>query len=253
MIAYLRTLRRYYFKLFQEKKVHDDFIARLHCSIVGGSMMPLGNIFALDYAIRNLPKEGSVVEIGSFGGMSANIICYLLRKYQQNAPFFTCDPWIYEGFYDETQKDNLSYMKYIDGSQSIERQEYTKFIQQNFISAAHFFSASNLPHSFELTSDTFFDYWNQNLSLTDIFGNSSQLGGKIAFAYIDGDHSYAQAKRDFQNVYQNLQEGGFVLLDDSADFQSFGSAKLAKEISKMYPDMRCVLKNPHYLWVKKQG
>lgn len=250
MFPYLRTLQRYYFKLFQEKTLKDDFIARLHCSIIGGSMMPLGNIFALDYAIQHLPKVGNVVEIGSFGGMSTNIICYLLQKHQQNALFFTCDPWIYEGFYDKVQKENPQYMKYIDGSQTIERESYTNFIKQNFIQATRFFSANNLPHSTDISSDTFFSYWHQNHSLTDLFGNSAQLGGKIAFAYIDGDHSYVQAKRDFENVYQNLVEGGFILLDDSADFQSFGSAKLAKEITKTYPNMKCVLKNPHYLWVK---
>ncbi|MFN0202434.1 MAG: class I SAM-dependent methyltransferase [Bacteroidia bacterium] len=246
----LNTLRRYYFKLFQEKILRDDFVARLHCSIVGASMMPNGNIFALDYAIQRLPKEGSLLEIGSFGGMSANIITYFLQKYQQPHRFFTCDPWIYEGFYDKTKREDIQYMKYIDGSQEIEREQYTNFIKTSFLQATRFFSASRLPHSFQFTSDEFFANWRKQANITDLFEKEVKLGGSIAFAYIDGDHSYQQAKRDFENVYEYLTDGGFILLDDSADFQSFGSAILAREIAKSYPNLKLVMKNPHYLWQK---
>lgn len=54
------------------------------------------------------------------------------------------------------------------------------------------------------------------------FGGSSDQFFKrvpiapIAFAFIDGDHSYLQVKEDFWNVWKFLQEDGVVVLHDTA-------------------------------------
>jgi hypothetical protein len=41
----LKKLYYYYWKFTQEKKIKDDFIARLRCAVIGEGMMSDGNIF----------------------------------------------------------------------------------------------------------------------------------------------------------------------------------------------------------------
>ena len=72
---------------------------------------------------------------------------------------------------------------------------------------------------------------------------------KIAFAYIDGDHSYEQTKKDFENVDAKLLKNGFVLIDDSAKKMRFGSAQFIKEIFKR-SDYKLIDANPNYLFKK---
>lgn len=247
----LDTIRRILFRLFQEQKLRDDVITRLQVSIVGANMMPPGNVFALDHAIRRLPPKGVVLEIGSFGGTSANIILYLLKKHRQPHPLMTCDPWICEGFHDNTRGHDARYMTCLDGSESITRTAYMEYIQRSFTESLRLFHADRLPSAFRLRSDDFFTLWREEASAVDLFDRPTQLGGKISLAYIDGDHSYAQARRDFEHVHEALLPGGFVLMDDSAPFDHFGSAQFAREVAATYPDMRVVMKNPHYLFVKQ--
>jgi len=78
------------------------------------------------------------------------------------------------------------------------------------------FSGNDLPHTIELLSDPFFAAWDRRDARIDVFGRTTRLGGPIAFCYIDGDHAYAQSRRDFENVDRHLVPGGFILFDDSA-------------------------------------
>jgi hypothetical protein len=71
----------------------------------------------------------------------------------------------------------------------------------------------------------------------------------LSFAYIDGNHTYEYAKRDFINVHQNLVPRGFILFDDTTDDNPFGLTKLIKEIKKR-SDYALVFKNPNYLFQK---
>jgi hypothetical protein len=75
------------------------------------------------------------------------------------------------------------------------------------------------------------------------------LGGKIAFCYIDGNHSYQFAKRDFENADKFLEIHGFILFDDSSDDSVFGCKNLMPEIiqSERY---ELVCKNPNYFFKK---
>jgi hypothetical protein len=73
-----------------------------------------------------------------------------------------------------------------------------------------------------------------------------ELGGKICFAYIDGGHSYEVAWNDFNHVTKHLLKGGFILLDDSADGQNFGSAYMMPDIKKN-KRFKVVAKNPNYM------
>ena len=73
---------------------------------------------------------------------------------------------------------------------------------------------------------------------------------EISFAYIDGNHQYEFAKRDFENVDKILISGGFILFDDSADYTNWGSKKVAQEAAKS-GKYEVVRKNPHYFLRKK--
>ena len=76
------------------------------------------------------------------------------------------------------------------------------------------------------------------------------LGGSISFAYIDGDHSYQQSKRDFENVDRYLEVGGFIVFDDSEDYSGCGSARTAQEAST-WNSYELVAKNPNYCLRKR--
>jgi hypothetical protein len=221
----------------------DDFIKRIRSLVIGEGMLKDGNIGLMDLAIKNMPSEGKVVEIGSYGGLSTNLIIYLMQKHKKNNLFFTCDAWIYEGFNDYIDEvTNAS----IDGRADILRTDYSDYLKKAFIHSTTFLSSQNLPHSFHTYSDLFFDNWKLSKSETDVFGRIIEMGGSICFAYIDGGHSYEVAWNDFNNITQHLVKGGFILLDDSADGQNFGSARMMSEIKKDNR-FKVVAKNPNYL------
>jgi hypothetical protein len=75
------------------KKVmkQDDFIKWLCFANAG--MLNIGNIWCLDYAISHLPSQAAIVEIGSFCGLSTNLITYLKLKHGVDNKLVCCDPW----------------------------------------------------------------------------------------------------------------------------------------------------------------
>ncbi len=226
----------------------DDFIKRIRSLVIGEGMLNNGNISLLDYAITHLPKEGCVLEIGSYGGLSSNLIIYLLRKHNKSNPFFTCDAWIYEGFNDHLK---ASADANIDGRTDVSRADYSLYMKNAFMNSVRFLHPQHLPFSFHMTSALFMDNWNGGENQTDIFERSVPLGGGISLAYIDGGHSYEVAWNDFLQVSSHLVVGGFILLDDSADGQNFGSAQMMAQIKKD-GRFRVIAKNPNYL-VQKTG
>jgi len=241
----LKKLSR--FKKIRKIHTEDFFIKRLKSTVIGEGMLNEGNIYLLDYAIKNMPKNGIVVEIGSHGGLSTNLILYLLKLHNRSEKLFNCDPWIYEGFNDKTGKKS----EFIDGSKEILRTDYMNYIQQAFVNSVQLLNKDNLPHTFNITSDAFFELFEKGKTSKDIFNRDVSLDRKISFAYIDGDHSYEYAKKDFLNVDKHLLLNGYILLDDSIDGTSFGSAYLMKEIKKN-KSYKVVYKNPNYL-IQKVG
>jgi len=242
----LRKLRR---RLHPYKTIQDDYLTRMRGSVAGEGMLHEGNIYCFDYVFRHLPTAGAVLEIGSFGGMSTNVISWLLRKHGVRRPFFTCDPWVYGGYYDQIKGDDAQYMAHFEGSASITRSEYTGFIRDSFIRSTRLFSREALPHTLQLTSDDFFRAWRAGEVSEDVFGNQAPLGGPLSFVYVDGDHTYEAARRDAENALDLLVPGGFLLLDDSADFWNFGSVRLARELRRL-KGLELVMKNPNYLFRK---
>ena len=236
------TLLQWCQRLKRPPQLDDDFIKRLKSLVIGEGMLHEGNIYLINHAIQSMPANEAVVEIGSYGGLSTNLIAYLLKKHQKNNSFFNCDAWIYEGYQDH--KGIIS--KTIDGRNDISRSDYSVYMQQAFVNATQFLNSKNLPHSFHLYSDVFFEKWAVQEIMIDLFGQSSTLGGGISFAYIDGGHSHEIAWRDFVNVSQFLLKDGYILLDDSADYMNFGSAKMIAEIKKD-KRFKIVDKKPNYL------
>jgi hypothetical protein len=237
-----KILNKIFYKNSIKKIEEDNYIKRLPSSVIGQGMLHEGNIYLIDFAIRNMPSDGYVIEIGSYGGLSTNLILHLLNKHNKNNLLLGCDAWQYEGYNDfKGTKAN-----YIDGNTKISRKEYMNYIKEAFINTTKFLNPNSLPYICHLNSNDFFMRWGNKESLTDVFGRKFSITKKISFAYIDGDHSYNQTKKDFFNVSQNLMVNGYILIDDSADNLSFGSAKFISVI-KQNPNFKIVDKNPNYL------
>lgn len=225
------------------KIIKDSFISRLRSSVIGEGMLHKGNPYLMDYAIRNMPNNGITLEIGVYGGLSTNLILHLLLKHQKKVDHCGCDAWIYEGYMDGHTKKKQNH---IDGKKDVLRTDYMQHIKNSFISSAQVLHGNNLPYTCHLTSDEFFKKWNNKTEFIDVFGRTFSLDKKIAFCYIDGDHSFEQTKRDFENVSQNLLKGGYILIDDSGKHMDFGSARYISEIKKM-ANFKIVANNPNYL------
>jgi hypothetical protein len=65
------------------------------------------------------------------------------------------------------------------------------------------------------------------------------------FAHIDGTHNYEQSMRDFLNVDRHLEQGGFIVFDDSADGSQWESNRTAREAAAL-PLYELIAKNPNY-------
>jgi len=218
---------------------------RLPSSTIGSGMLHEGNIYLMDHAIRHMPPGGYVLEIGSWGGLSTNLLLHLMKKYHRQEVFLGCDPWKYS-----YQDDEVGEPDFIDGREDISRKEYMEYIRQGFIDSVSLFNRSKLPYTFQMTSDEFFAQMDKKTSITDLFGRSMVPDKGISFCYIDGNHTYDFVKRDFENVDRYLIDNGLILFDDSMDGDQFGSAHFMKEI-KQNPSYKVIKKNPNYLIQKK--
>ena len=213
----------------------NDFIAYL--TFVNAGMLNKGNLLCFDYAMRNLPSANPIVEIGSFCGLSTNLLSYFRQKHGKTNRIFNCDKWEFEG-----ANGNV-------GDTDISHADYRLFARDSFIRNVKMFSKPHLPSTIEMLSDDFFKAWGDARSLTDVFGNRVKLGGPISFCYIDGNHEYPFAKSDFENTDRFLEPGGFVLFDDSADGSKWEVTRLIEEVKQM-PNYRVVVKNPNYMFQK---
>lgn len=223
----------------------DEFMLRLPSSVIGEGMLHEGNVYLMDLAIRQLPASGCVLEIGSYGGLSANLMLHLMRKWRKGNPFFSCDAWVYEGYHDTESSKSA----FIDGRADVMRTDYMAHIKASFVQVTRLLSADRLPYSIHARSDDFFQKWEQGAVVEDVFGRHVKLGGPISFAYVDGDHSYEAAKRDFENTDKYLTPKGIILMDDSGRKSAWGSARLVQEIraSRRYA---VIGENPNFLLQK---
>jgi hypothetical protein len=228
-------------RIFESKtKVgrEDEYIRWIRFAVPG--MLNSGNVTAMDYAVANMPAGKPILEIGSFCGLSTTILSYLLEKYSRSTSIFTCDKWEFEG-----QQLGAG----LGGSKSVTHDVYQTFVKESYIRNVKTFRADMLPYTIECFSDEFFQRWFSSENSTDIFGRSITLGGNISFCYIDGNHTYEFAKRDFENTNRALVPGGFILFDDSGDGTEWGSHKVACEVARGN-EYELISKNPNYLFRK---
>lgn len=216
--------------------VQDEYIQWI--SFANAGMLHPGNVHCFDYVIQHLPSSHPIIEIGSFCGLSTNVINYFLNKHGKTNKFITADKWIFESADSENTIGN-----------GISHKEYREFVKDTYKRNVQLFSRENLPYTIEEFSDAFFDLWAKKATVKDVFDRQIALGGPVCFVYIDGNHSYEYAKRDFENTARILEKGGFVLFDDSSWQSPFGCAQLMKEIM-LNNEFRLVMKNPNYLFQK---
>jgi hypothetical protein len=166
---------------------------------------------------------------------------YLKQRHRVTNRLYTSDRWQFEGSEDSGP---------LDGSTMITHPKYRAFVKETFERNLRFFSAGDLPFSIELSSDEFFAAWAKRETRTDVFGRECTLGGPLSFCYIDGNHSYEYAKRDFEHCDEVLERGGFVLFDDSGDGSGWEVCRVVAEVvaSGRY---EVIAKNPNYLFRKR--
>ena len=208
---------------------------------VNAGMLQSGNLYCFDYAIRNLPNAAPILEIGSFCGLSTNLLTYYKEKHGVRNLLFTCDRWEFPRSEGRTMV----------GDSSITHAEYRAYARETFIRNVHMFSRYDLPHTIEMLSDEFFAAWRNGQEVADVFGGPVRLGGPLSFCYIDGNHSYEYARRDFINCDELLVPGGFILFDDSMDFTGYeGVRRVVAEVRRS-GRYELVIKNPNYFFRKK--
>ena len=195
----------------------DEYITKLCYANTG--FLNIGNIWCFDYVISHLPSENPMIEIGSFCGLSSNVITYFKHKYSQKNKLICVDPW------DFSDGDNSAL---IGNHPYLTNGKYTEIIQSKFKENLMLFSSYNLPYPVRLKSEDFLQKWGEAIIIEDIFERKIQLGGQISFAYIDGNHDYEFVKNDFQQVDKYLEIGGFILFDDSAEDSAWGVNQLVK-------------------------
>ena len=204
-------------------------------------MLARGNIDAMEYAIENMPLGKPILEIGSFCGLSTVVLSYLLDKRSTDTAIFTCDKWEFQG-----QKLG----EHLGDSPCVTHDIYREYVRDTFLRSMQTFAPNRLPYTIECLSDEFFRRWFENEKAVDVFGRAVTLGGKISFCYIDGNHTYEFAKRDFENTDRALLSGGFILFDDSADGSPWEVNQLAREIASG-GQYELVSRNPNYLFRKR--
>jgi hypothetical protein len=214
-----------------------------HLEFANAGSLQKGNLYCIDMAIRHLPEDSSIVEIGSFCGLSTNIITYYKQKHSVGNAFYNCDPWKYEK-YEGAEKGNRI------GHSSITYEEYSDFVKESFKRNVKTFSRNNMPSAIEMYSDEFFGAWGKSQDCIDIFGKKVKLGGPIGFCFIDGNHSYDFVRRDFENTDRFLAKGGFILFDDSSDGSGWDVCKVIKEVCRE-KNYELIMKNPNYFFKKK--
>lgn len=213
-----------------------------------------GTLHCMDYVMRNIPSDDAVVEIGAFCGLGTNLMSYFRHKNGRRNSIFVSDKWIFEphpvtgGGPDGVAGSGGA----LGGAEHLTHQDYRQFVKESFIRNVRTFSVGELPHPIEKLSDEFFQLWRREAQVRDVFGTPCKLGGPISFALIDGDHTYEQAKRDFEKCDEFLVDGGFIFFDDSADYQDihWGVHDVVREI-KRNQRYEVVMKNPHYLFRKR--
>lgn len=74
--------------------ITDDYVKWLCFANAG--MLDRGNLYLINYALSHLPSSAPLLEIGSFCGLSANVLTHYKRKHGIHNRLVTCDKWEFE-------------------------------------------------------------------------------------------------------------------------------------------------------------
>src|ERR1700741_4792473 len=114
--------------------ISDDYVNWLCYANAG--MLHRGNLYSFDYAIRNLPSDAPIVEVGSFCGLSTNLLTYYKQRHGKENTLITCDKWDFEN-------QNGSAV----GDSTIQHSEYREFVRETFLRNVSMFSRDSLPYA----------------------------------------------------------------------------------------------------------
>src|SRR5271169_3784384 len=92
--------------------------------VANAGMLDKGNLYLIDLAMKQLPSAAPLLEIGSFCGLSTNVLTHYKRKYGLQNRLVTCDKWEFEN----ADKDN----PYV-GSSPILFSNYKLFVRESYI------------------------------------------------------------------------------------------------------------------------
>lgn len=196
------------------------------------------NLMAFDFAIRWMPLGGSVLEIGTYLGQSANCLSYLMWKHQRFARLVCCDPYHFE----DVEKPLGGFF---NAGTAAYRDYCLDTCQRNLT----MFSGHHLPHLVVEYSHALLQQWQEGRTVTDRHGRELTLGGPIGFAYVDGAHTYEAVHGDFWGLHPHLMPGGFVFFDDSTPNWE-GVHRVMQEILQ-HPEYELLFTSPNYFFRKK--
>ncbi len=244
MSAYGQLLRRVRRRIAWERRnraglavCDDELLPWLGFANAG--MLHPGQHYLIDLAAAQLPTGDPAVEIGSFCGLSTNVITHLLARHGRQNALFSVDPFVFEGEQEA-----------LPGS-AIPFDEYRALVVDQFERNVRFWSRGRLPHAYQLTSDEFFAAWEAREHLVDLFGRKVALGGPISFCFVDGAHAYEQARRDFEHADRFVVEGGLILFDDSDELGAFPEVQRVVREALASRRYELVAANPHHLLRKR--
>ena len=132
-------------------------------------------------------KSASILEIGTLFGTGAAIMFDALRGHFDNVHFTLLDPL--EGYYNAAQLDLLT-------GQCVDEDTLRRNLARVGMTDENFSLIKNLS--------------------TDTEAIEAAARKKYDLLIIDGDHSYAGVKTDFENYARNVKLGGFIIFDDYA-------------------------------------
>jgi len=199
-----------------------------------------GNLWLLDKAVSRLQPGQYMLEVGAFCGLSASLIAFFSRKHRKECPLISVDIWKLYGYKDDEVIPGLG----------ISYSDYRRHMMRTCQSNISFFSAGLPAFSIEAYSDDFFSRWKQH-AIPEIPFRQNDKG--LGFAFIDGDHRYDQARKDFLHVDSLLIRSGLILFDDSADHIYIpGDCEVSRLIREILATgaYRVVGCNPNYLLEK---
>ncbi len=205
---YFECLRFFYQELPKELIEHRAYFHNVSSDRRGFGENPFHVMW---YLLLREFRPANFLEIGVFRGQTASLASLCARTIGTNCQVYGISPFLPAGDSVSTYAEGLDYYQ-----DTLKNFDHFKLPHPRLVRA----------FSTEPQAETLF---------------RSQPWEMI---YIDGNHDYEVASKDWQNCSQNLQKGGVIVLDDSALFTSFhppsfaasrghpGPSQVAKEINR---------------------